>query len=236
MSNPSKPVCAVLGVGPGNGASLARGFAAAGYAVALLARHAAFIDELAFELSGSLAITCDLGEPADVERALSHVAKELGPIETLIYNGGRGAFGPIDQVGVEDFEATWRVHALGLYASTRQVIPGMQQRGHGNIVVIGATASRRGVAGTAAFAPAKMAQKGLAESMARHLGPQGIHVSLLILDGLVLSAGSRARKPDWPDQRFIHPDAVAAAALALTRQAPSAWTFEMDLRPAQESW
>ena len=112
----------------------------------------------------------------------------------------------------------------------------MQQRRSGNIVVIGATASRRGVAGTAAFAPAKMAQKGLAESMARHLGPQGIHVSLLILDGLVLGAAARARRPDWPDDRFIHPDAVAAAALALTQQPASAWTFEQDLRPAAESW
>lgn len=231
-----KPVCAVLGVGPGNGAALARGFAAAGHAVALLARSAGFIGELAGELSVSLAVPCDIGQPVDVERALAQVAATLGPVETLVYNGGRGAFGPVDEVGVDDFEATWRLHALGLYASARQVIPGMQQRGRGNIVVIGATASRRGVAGTAAFAPAKMAQKGLAESMARHLGPQGIHVALLILDGLVLSPGSRARRPDWPDERFIRPEAVAAAALALTQQPPSAWTFEMDLRPAQESW
>jgi NAD(P)-dependent dehydrogenase (short-subunit alcohol dehydrogenase family) len=112
----------------------------------------------------------------------------------------------------------------------------MKQRGRGSIVVIGATASRRGVAGTAAFAPAKMAQKGLAESMARHLGPAGIHVSLLILDGLVLSPEARARYPDRAADRFISPDAVAAAALALTRQPPTAWTFEMDLRPAGESW
>lgn len=231
-----KPVCAVLGVGPGNGAALARAFHAAGHAVALLARSPGFIGELAAELSGSLALPCDLGQPAQVQAALARVAAERGPVETLVYNGGRGAFGPIDQVAVEDFEATWRVHALGLYAAAREVVPGMQQRGRGQIVVVGATASRRGVAGTAAFAPAKMAQKGLAESMARQLGPQGIHVGLLILDGLVLSPAARARRPDWPEERFIHPDAVAAAALALTRQPRNAWTFELDLRPAAESW
>lgn len=231
-----RPVCAVLGVGPGNGAALARAFHAAGHAVALLARSGGFSGELAGELDGSLAVRCDLGQPAEVERALAEVAATLGPVQTLVYNGGRGAFGPVDQVSVDDFEATWRLHALGLYAAARQVIPGMQQHRSGNIVVIGATASRRGVAGTAAFAPAKMAQKGLAESMARHLGPQGIHVSLLILDGLVLGPAARARRPDWPQDRFIHPDAVAAAALALTQQPPSAWTFELDLRPAGESW
>lgn len=231
-----KPVCAVLGVGPGNGAALARAFAGAGRAVALLARRSSLIDELASELSGSLAIACDIGQPAEVARALDQVVATLGPVETLVYNGGRGAFGSIDTVSVDDFESTWRLHTLGLYAAAQRVVPAMKQRGRGHIVVIGATASRRGVAGTAAFAPAKMAQKGLAESMARHLGPAGIHVALLILDGLVLSPEARARYPDRPADRFISPDAVAAAALALTRQPPSAWTFEMDLRPAGESW
>jgi NAD(P)-dependent dehydrogenase (short-subunit alcohol dehydrogenase family) len=231
-----QPVCAVLGVGPGNGAAIARAFAGAGHAVALLARRVSLIDELASELSGSMALACDIGQPAEVARALDHVAATLGPVDTLVYNGGRGAFGAIDAVSVDDFEQTWRMHTLGLFASAKSVIPAMKQRGRGSIVVIGATASRRGVAGTAAFAPAKMAQKGLAESMARHLGPAGIHVSLLILDGLVLSPEARARYPDRAADRFISPDAVAAAALALTPHPPTAWTFEMDLRPAGESW
>jgi NAD(P)-dependent dehydrogenase (short-subunit alcohol dehydrogenase family) len=231
-----QPVCAVLGVGPGNGAAIARAFAGAGHAVALLARRAAFIDKLATELSGALPLPCDIGQPDELARALARVADTLGPVDTLVYNGGRGAFGSVDAVSIGDFEQTWRLHALGLFASAQSVVPAMQQRGRGNIVVIGATASRRGVAGTAAFAPAKMAQKGLAESLARHLGPAGIHVSLLILDGLVWSPDARARHPERPEDRFISPDAVAAAALALTRQPPSAWTFEMDLRPAGESW
>ena len=112
----------------------------------------------------------------------------------------------------------------------------MKSRGGGNIVVIGSTASRRGVARTAAFAPAKAAQRSLAESMARHLWPQKIHVSLIIVDGVVDLPRSRAFMKDKPDDFFISPDAVAATAVHLATQHPSAWSFEVEARPFKETW
>ncbi len=110
------------------------------------------------------------------------------------------------------------------------------KRGAGAIVVVGATASRRGVAGTAAFAPAKMAQRGLAESMARHLWPAGIHVALIIVDGVVGGPVTRSRFPDRPDEAFIAPSGVADIAASLVRQDRSAWSFEVEARPFAEKW
>jgi NAD(P)-dependent dehydrogenase (short-subunit alcohol dehydrogenase family) len=112
----------------------------------------------------------------------------------------------------------------------------MRRRGKGAIIVVGATASRRGVAGTAAFAPAKMAQKALAESMARHLWPAGIHVALIVVDGGVRSPAAQARSPGRPEDAFIAPSGVADIAAALVRQDRSAWSFEVEARPYAEKW
>ena len=103
-------------------------------------------------------------------------------------------------------------------------------------MVIGATASRRGVAGTAAFAPAKMAQRGLAESMARHLGPSGLHVCLIVVDGVVGGPVTVARYPGRAKDTFIDPDAVSAIAAGLVAQHRSAWSFEVEARPFNEKW
>lgn len=235
-SNARKPVCAIVGVGPGNGEALARGFSEAGHAVALLARRGEFTDKLAAQLPDAHAFACDAGDEAATERTFSCIAETMGDVTALVYNAGKGVWGPVDRISAHDFEQAWRTNAQGLFFAARQVIPAMKRRGCGNIVVIGATASRRGVAGTAAFAPAKVAQRALAESMAKHLGPDGIHVSLLILDGVVGGPEARARFPDREDNAFIDPRAVANVALQLTRQNRSAWTFETDLRPSNEKW
>ena len=134
------------------------------------------------------------------------------------------------------FEGAFRVNALGLLLAAKQVVPAMKRQGGGNIVVIGATSSRRGVARTAAFAPAKAAQKSLAESMARHLWPQNIHVSLIIVDGVVDLPRTRAVMKDKPDDFFIAPDDLADTAFHLTTQPRSAWSFEVEARPFRENW
>lgn len=235
-SNTDKPVCVIVGVGPGNGEALARTFADAGHAVALLARRPAFCEALAAQLPDARAFVCDATDAVAVERTFARIAEDMGDVATLVYNAGKGVWGAVDQVSQDDFEQAWRINALGLFLAARQVIPTMKSRGAGNLIVIGATASRRGVAGTAAFAPAKMAQRALTESMARHLGPSGIHVSLLILDGAVGGPETRARFRDRPDDAFIAPDAIASTALQLTLQDRSAWSFEVDLRPFNETW
>jgi NAD(P)-dependent dehydrogenase (short-subunit alcohol dehydrogenase family) len=112
----------------------------------------------------------------------------------------------------------------------------MRKKGQGSIIVVGATASRRGAAGAAAFAQSKMAQRALAESMARHLWPAGIHVALIVVDGVVGGPVTRSRVGDRPDDFFIDPAGVAAIAADLVKQDRSAWSFEVEARPFKEKW
>jgi NAD(P)-dependent dehydrogenase (short-subunit alcohol dehydrogenase family) len=236
MSNEKLPVAAVVGIGPGNGEALARRFAADAFAVALMARRPDLTTRLAGELPSAKAYATDVADAASVAAAFQGTRAELGDVDVLLFNAGSGVWGTIEDVSAEDFERSWRVNTLGLFLCAKEVIPAMRARGRGAIIVVGATASRRGVAGTAAFAPAKMAQKGLAESMARHLGPAGIHVALIVVDGVVRSPAVRARFPDRPDDAFIAPAAVADIAANLVRQDRSAWSFEVEARPYAERW
>jgi NAD(P)-dependent dehydrogenase (short-subunit alcohol dehydrogenase family) len=236
MSDQEKPVCAVVGVGPGNGASLARRFAREGYAVALLARSTELTQKIAASLPGARAYACDVGDAPSVEHAFGAIRNELGDVDVLVYNAGAGVWGTVEDVSAADFEMSWRVNTLGAFLTSKQVIPAMKQSKSGNIVFIGATASRRGNVRTAAFAPAKAAQRSLAESMARHLWPSGIHVSLLVVDGVIDLETTRKRMPDKPDAFFIKPDEIADTVYALVRQQPSTWSFEVEVRPFGESW
>lgn len=232
----SRPVCAIPGAGPGLGASLARRFADAGYGVAMMARDADRLDDLAAGIDGARAYACDVTDAADVARAFDAVAADLGPVTTLLYNAGNAVFGAVDEVSPGDFESAWRVNALGLFHCTRQVLPAMRENGDGCILVTGATASRRGGARFAGFAAAKAAQRSLAESMARQLGPEGIHVALAIIDGVIDTPRTRQMMADRPDDAFLDPDAIAETYLHVAQQPRSAWTFELDLRPHAENW
>lgn len=229
-------VCAVVGVGPGNGAAFARRFAAEGCAVALLARGTELTKELAATLPGARAYACDVADAASVAQAFAAIRAEQGEVAILVYNAGSGVFGTVEEISPADFEASFRTNALGAFLAAREVIPAMKRAGRGDIVIVGATASRRGVARTAAFAPAKAAQRSLAESMARHLWPAGIHVSLIVIDGVVDLPRTRAFLRDKPDAFFVKPDDVADLAFRLTEQPRSAWSFEVEARPFGESW
>jgi NAD(P)-dependent dehydrogenase (short-subunit alcohol dehydrogenase family) len=223
-------------VGPGNGAAFARRFAAEGYRVALLARTLDFSQKLAKEVPDSVAYECDVSDASSVARAFAAIKTQQGEVDVVIYNAGSGTWGTIDEVGAAEFESAWRVNALGALLVSKEVTPAMKRRGRGSFVFIGATASRRGGAKTAAFASAKAAQRSLAESMARHLWPSGIHVALIVLDGVVDLARTRQMMPNKPDSFFVKPDDVAHVAYELTRQKPSAWSFEVEARPFGETW
>ncbi len=228
-------VCAVVGVGPGNGAALARRFVA-DHRVALVARGSEFSGALAAEIGNAKAYACDVADRRALADTFRRIATDLGPIDTLVYNAGSGTWGSIEEITADQFEASWRVNAAGLLTAAQCVIPAMKERKRGAIIVIGATASRRGNARTAAFAPAKAAQRSLCESMAKHLGPAGIHVALIIIDGVVDLPRSRERMPDKSDDFFVKPDDVAATAHWLARQPRSAWSFEVEARPYGEKW
>ena len=232
----NKPVCVVVGVGPGNGAAIARQFAANDYAVALLARSTKFTSALARDLDGAEAYACDVTSEADTVATFERIGTELGPVQTLVYNAGSGIWGDVERITAAGFESAWRVNAMGLLLAARQVIAYMKDSGKGNIIVIGATASRRGGVRSAAFAPAKAAQRSLAESMARSLWPQGIHVAMVIIDGVVDLPRTRQAMPDKPDSFYVQPDAVAATVYWLSQQPSSAWAFELEARPFAETW
>jgi NADP-dependent 3-hydroxy acid dehydrogenase YdfG len=228
-------VCAIVGVGPGNGAAFARRFAADGYSLALMARGREALEAMAAELPGSRAVACDAADPGSVGEAFAEVRRELGPVDVLLYNAGSGQWGNFQEITPEGLEAGWRVNVLGLLAAGHAVAEDMIARG-GAIVVTGATASLRGNIGTAAFASAKAGQRSLAQSMAKHLGPKGVHVAYVVVDGVVDLARTRERMPDKPDDFFLAPAAIADAVHFLAHQPRSAWTFELDLRPFGERW
>lgn len=231
-----RPVAVVAGAGAGNGQALAKRFSDAGYAVALLARNLEKTQLLADEISNAKAYACDVGDQASVATAFTAIHHELGNVEVLLFNAGSGVFADVESITPEQFESAWRVNALGALLCAQQIIPSMKANQKGNIVFIGATASRRGGANTAAFAPAKAAQHSLAESMARKLWPEGIHVSVVVIDGIVDLPKTRESMPDRPEDEFVAPESVAEAAYFMTTQPRKGWSFETEVRPWRETW
>ncbi len=229
----TKPVCAVVGVGPQNGASFARRFASEGYAIALLSRKTEYSSKLAAEIDSAKVYACDVTDPSAVDVAFATIRAEMGEIDVLVYNAGSGVWGNIEEMNAQDFEQSWRINTMGAFLVSMQVIPSMKKKKTGSIIFIGATASLRGRSFTTAFAPAKASQRSLAQAMARHLWPSGIHVSLIIIDGGVKSLDSDA---DVEAPETLDPDDIATTAYFLSQQPRSAWSFEVDVRPSQESW
>ena len=232
----SKPVCVIVGVGSGNGASFARKFAGEGYRVAMLSRNIDYLQQLEKEIPNSKAYQYDVTAIDKAAEVFSRIESEMGTISILVYNAGAGAFNNIVDADVESFQRAWEVNTRGLFVVAKQVIPQMQKLSGGSMVIIGATASVKGGANFAPFASAKAAQRNLAQSMARHLDPQKIHVSYIIVDGVIDLDRTRKAMPDKPDDYFINPDHLAESVWFLSQQQPSAWTFELDLRPFGEKW
>lgn len=229
-------LCVITGVGTGNGASFSRRFTREGYRVVMLARNLAYLETLAKEMPGSVAMECDVRDPDAIQDVFARIHEEIGTVDTLIYNAGAGEWASIMDTSLEGMQSSWATNTLGLVACAQQVIPSMTENGEGNIMVIGATASLRGGAQSTAFASAKAAQRSVAQSMARDIGPKGIHVGYLIIDGIIDIERTRARFPDRADDFFMQPDAIADSVYALTQQDRSAWAFEIDLRPYGEKW
>lgn len=232
----NKSVCVVVGVGPGNGAAIADRFAANGYQVALCARDKERLNEIAASIQGSAPFVYDVRDPQAAPGVFARIRQQLGPIDVLVYNAGAGAFANIDDATPEDFQAAWEVNCRGLFLAVKEVLPDMRAAGGGNVIVIGATASVRGGANFAPFASAKAGQRGLVQSLARHLWPEKIHVAYVILDGVVNLRRTRQQMPGKPDEFFLEPSRIAESVYFFTRQDKQAWTFELDLRPFAEKW
>jgi NAD(P)-dependent dehydrogenase (short-subunit alcohol dehydrogenase family) len=240
MENSSnKPVAVITGVGAGLGAALVRRFAAT-YAVAILARKADYLKALATEIRGSgatvLDLPCDVSDPAQISAAFRAVRNDLGEPDVLLYNAGTGTFGNIIEITPEQYEADWRVNALGAFVAAKEVAPAMLARGRGTMLFTGATAGVKAGPKSVSFGPAKFAMRGLAQSLARDLGPKGIHVAWINVDGSIDIPGARGLKPSLRDGDFLKPDAIAETYWHLAHQDPSAWTMELEVRPFKEKF
>ncbi len=234
MADP--PICAITGVGPGTGTALARRFARGGYRVALMARSAERLEELAKELPGSAAFPTDVGDLDALAETCARIKTELGAPRVLVHNAVAGGFGSFEDVTPEAFEQRFRVNVTSLLCLAQKLTPDMIAAGEGAILVTGNTSAWRGQAHFAGFAPTKAAQRILAQSMARSLGPRGVHVAYVVIDAVIDLPWTRRRMSDRPDEFFIRPDGIAEAVFSVAHQERSAWTFELDLRPFGEEW
>lgn len=229
-------VCVVMGVGPGNGEAYVRRFSDEGFQVAMLARSEDYLKQLEQAVDGARAFACDLMEPEQITAVLAAIDSELGPVSVMMYNAGGGVFKNVEEASLEEFEADWRLNVQGLVAATKAALPQLRQHDTASIIITSASAATRGRANTAPFASAKAAQRSLAQSLARQLGPEKIHVANVVIDGVVDLPRTREWLADKPDDFFVKPSAVADAVWNLTQQDPSAWTFELDIRPFGENW
>jgi NAD(P)-dependent dehydrogenase (short-subunit alcohol dehydrogenase family) len=206
----------------------------------MLARKADYLKSLAAELrksgASALDLPCDVSNHAQMTEAFRAIRKELGEPEVLLYNAGSGTFGTITEITSEQYEADWRVNAFGAFVAAKEVAPVMIARGRGTMLFTGATAGVKAGAKSVSFGPAKFAMRGLAQSLARDLGPRGIHVAWINVDGSIDIPGARGLKPSLKDADFLKPEAVAESYWHLAHQDPSAWTMELEVRPFKEKF
>jgi NAD(P)-dependent dehydrogenase (short-subunit alcohol dehydrogenase family) len=228
MPKPTFETALIVGAGRGLSASLARVFAARGLRVALAARDAAKLAPLCAE-TGARAFACDAVDPEQVAGLFAAVEAETGAPDVVVYNASARARGPVVELVPAEVERAIMVSAFGGFLVAREAARRMLPKGHGAILLTGASASVKGYPQSSAFAMGKFALRGLAQSMARELAPQGIHVAHFVIDGAIRNPG-RVEPPDRPDS-MLDPDAIAATYADVLYQPRSAWTWEVELRP-----
>lgn len=232
----AKPVCLVSGVGPGTGASICRRFAAGGYRVAMIARNEERLTELETEIEDSRAYVCDVVDEDAVNRTVEQITQDMAAPEILIHNAVRGTFGSFLEMDPNDLQENFSINTMGLLYLARACAPAMIEAGKGVIIASGNTSALRGKPNFAGFAPTKAAQRILAESMARTLGPQGIHVAYIVIDAVIDLEWTRKMMPDASDDYFIQPAAIADNTYYVAHQDKSAWSFNVEVRPFGEEW
>jgi NAD(P)-dependent dehydrogenase (short-subunit alcohol dehydrogenase family) len=218
----------IVGAGSGLSASLARALAKEGVKVALAARSTGDLDALAKEI-GARTFACDASKRAEVEKLFAELDASSGAAEVVIYNASYRTRGPVVELDPVEVEKSIAVSAYGGFLVAQQAARRMLPKRHGAILLTGASASVKGYALSAPFAMGKFALRGLAQSMARELAPQGIHVAHVVIDGGIKSA-RRAEPADKPDS-LLDPDGIAASYLHIIHQPRSVWAAEIELRP-----
>jgi len=237
MTNKS---CIVLGLGPSTGASVARRFAKAGYAIAVGARSADHLDRLVDEIKQAggkaIAIPTDATDEAAVVHLVEKTVTDLGPLEVAVYNASGRVKGSILDLKTDDVMNAWKVSCLGGFLLGREAAKRMVPQGEGTILFTGATSGMRGSSGFAGFAIGKFGLRALAQSMARELGPKGIHVAYANIDGQIHTPKQAHLAAERAPDAMLDPDAIAESYFQLHSQHRSAWTQELDLRPWVEKF
>jgi len=228
MPKPTYETALIVGAGRGLSASLTRLFAGKGLRVALAARDAEKLAPLCAE-TGAKAFACDAVDPDQVARLFTAVDGATGAPDVVVYNASARARGPVAELVPAEVERAIMVNAFGGFLVAREAARRMLPKAHGAILLTGASASVKGYPQSSAFAMGKFALRGLAQSMARELAPQGIHVAHFVIDGAIRNPG-RVEPPDRPDS-MLDPDAIAATYVDVLYQPRSAWTWEVELRP-----
>ena len=233
----AEKIALVAGVGRGTGGAVVRRFAAGGYRVAMLARSESRLAEYEAEIPGALAVPCDVTDAEALAAAVERVREEMGgDPHVVVHNAARGTRGGFLDIDPADLEANFHVNVMSLLHLARLTAPAMTARGEGAIIVTGNTSARRGIPSFSGFAPTKAAQRILAESMARELGPKGVHVAYVVIDAVIDLRWTRRRHPGRPDDFFIKPEAIGEEVFRIAHQDRSAWSFNVEIRPFGEPW
>jgi NAD(P)-dependent dehydrogenase (short-subunit alcohol dehydrogenase family) len=230
------PIVLITGVGPGAGTAIVRRFATEGFRVIALARSLELISMLQRKLPDTHAAQCDVSNESQVRDTVADIRDRFGSPNVLIHNAAREGCGTFLEINTKTLDASFRVNVMGLLYLARELAPAMIKAAQGTILVTGNTSATRGKANLAGFAPTKAAQRILAESIARELGPRGIHVAYLLIDAVIDTPAMRKRFPDASRTFFVRPSAIADELWHLNRQDRSAWSFLTELRPFGEKW
>jgi len=217
-------------------ASVVRRFARGGYAVAMLARSRERLTALQQEIPNTRSYPCDVTDEAQLDAAIEAIRAGLGAPTVLIHNAVGGAFGNFMQIEPEVLNRNFQVNTMALLYLARRLAPAMVEAGEGAIIASGNTSALRGKSNFAGFAPTKAAQRILAESIARELGPKGVHVAYVLIDAVIDLEWTRKRWRDAPDAFFIKPAAIADEIWHVVHQERSAWSFNVEIRPFAETW
>ncbi len=242
----AKGACLVIGAGDDTGAAIARAFAKEGLVACLVRRprHADALEQLARSIRDTggqaLAFPCDARDEDAMTDLVAKIEADVGPVEVAVFNIGANVNFPITETSGRVFRKVWEMACFSGFLMGREAAKYMTQRGRGTILFTGATASVRGGIGFSAFSAAKHGLRALAQSMARELGPQNIHVAHVVVDGAIDSNFIRENVPDVDQKRaedaILNPDHIAANYVMLHKQPRSAWTHELDIRPWKEKW
>lgn len=242
----SAPAAVIIGAGDATGGAIARAFAAEGLTACVNRRptNVEALEALAASIRAdgheARAFPGDARVEEDMMGLFDTVEAEVGPVEVAVFNIGANVNFPITEMTTRVYTKVWEMACLGGFLMGREAAKRMAPRGRGTIIFTGATASLRGGAGYAAFSGAKAALRMLAQSMARELGPQGVHVAHVVIDGAIDTDFIRQRHPDFDNAKaaelVLSPHAIAAQYVMLHNQPKSAWTHELDLRPWREGW